>query len=247
VNNNIGKSLGLAIKKMNVAISALEARNLYLLKLQQKETLRALNRTAILLYQSLSALSQSSSATGLSQLLQQLQQLSQQQQQLNQATQQLFEGKQGLSAQQALLASLAAQQRALQEAIQELAQRIGTRRDILGRVDQLGQEMEKVAQDLQRQQMTPQTTERQRRILSRLLDAQRSLRKAGFSQKRESQVGQEQIHPRSISLPSDFGERENLLRYELQKALKQGYPREYEELLIKYFEALSDELMGLSR
>ncbi len=247
VSNNITNSLRLAIKKINGAISALEARNLYLLNFRQREALGALNRTAILLYQSLSALSQSSSATGFNQLLQQLQQLSQQQQQLNQATQQ-FEGKQGLSVQQqALLASLAAQQMALQRAIEGLAQRIGRRRDILGRIDQLGQEMEKVAQDLQRQQVTSQTLERQRRILSRLLDAQRSLRKAGFSRKRESQVGQDRTRPGPIALPPDLGEREDMLRYELQKALKQGYPREYEELLIKYFEAISGELRELSQ
>ncbi len=242
INNSITNSLNLAVRKIDETISALEARNPHLLKLRQKETLGALNRTAILLYQSLSALSQAPSATGLSQLLQQLQQLSQQQQQLNQAAQQ-FEGKQGLSAQQqALLASLAAQQMALQGAVEGLAQRMGTRRDILGRIGQLGQEMEKVARDLQRRQVTPQTIERQRRILSRLLDAQRSLRKADFSRKRESQVGQDRTRAGSIALPLDLGERKNLLRYELQKALKQGYPREYEELLIKYFEAISDEL-----
>ncbi|RKY69251.1 MAG: hypothetical protein DRQ02_01635 [Candidatus Latescibacterota bacterium] len=247
VNNEILNCLSSAIEEMEGAISALEARNLYLLNFRQKEALGALNRTAILLYQSLSALSQSPSATGFSQLLQQLQQLSQQQQQLNQDTQQ-FEGKRGLSSQeQALLASLAAQQIALQKAIEELGRRLAARRDILGRIDQLGQEMEKVARDLQRQQVTSQTLERQRRILRRLLDAQRSLRKADHSRKRESQVGQDLTRPRSIALPPSLGERENLLRYELQKALKQGYPEEYEELLMKYFEAISGELPGLPR
>ena len=45
-------------------------------------------------------------------------------------------------------------------------------------------------------------------------------------------------------LPQDLGERENVLREDLLKALKEGYPKEYEELIRHYFEALAREQIG---
>jgi ABC-type amino acid transport substrate-binding protein len=42
-------------------------------------------------------------------------------------------------------------------------------------------------------------------------------------------------------LPANFGEKDFELREDLLKALKQGYTRDYQELIKKYFEALVNE------
>ena len=79
------------------------------------------------------------------------------------------------------------------------------------------------------------------RILSRLLDAQKSIQKREYSRKRKADRGKNYIVRSPGDLPLNFGERDYELRKDLIKALKEGYTKDYQELIKKYFEALVNE------
>jgi hypothetical protein len=109
---------------------------------------------------------------------------------------------------------------------------------MLGRLDKVGEEMDRVLQDM-RDRVTRKTVERQQQILSRMLDATRSIRQRGFSEERESEVGKDYRYAGPSALPEGLGEGADPLREAMLRALKEGYPGEYRALIRGYFEALA--------
>jgi hypothetical protein len=98
--------------------------------------------------------------------------------------------------------------------------------------------MVEVQTDLTTGNFNPETARKEDRILSRLLDAQRSTRERDYEKKRTSTAGQDMLResPASIDLTTIQGR--SRLRRDMQKALEEGYAREYEDLIKRYFEIL---------
>ncbi|MCG8608038.1 hypothetical protein MJD09_24020, partial [bacterium] len=90
------------------------------------------------------------------------------------------------------------------------------------------------------------TVNRQKRILSRLLDAQRSVHNRDFSRKRKAETGKQYDVLSPQALPSDLLTRKDRLKNELLKALKEGYSKDYLDLIRKYFDSLSRDQQGES-
>jgi hypothetical protein len=161
--------------------------------------------------------------------------------QLNQESMSLFQaGQQGrmqLSADN--LARLAAQQGMIKNSLEQLSDESGSRRDILGRLDELGGEMEEVIRQLQAQNLDRKVIERQERILSRLLDAQKSVREKEYSRQREAERDKMQLVKSPPELKREWILKEDRLRKELMNALEEGYSPEYRILIKSYFEFLS--------
>ena len=140
---------------------------------------------------------------------------------------------------------MAAQQRAIQEALEALRQEMASQREqMLGDLGSIASDMEKTAREMDLSQVTPQTLNRQRQILSRMLDAQRSIRQRGKSKDREAQQGKTYSYRGPGSLPGDLGATDNPLRRRLQEALDEGYPPEYQALIRHYFESLIQDAIS---
>ncbi len=79
--------------------------------------------------------------------------------------------------------------------------------------------------------------DRQQRILSRLLDAQKSIHKREFSQKRKGESGEKQdwLLPEEIKLRFDKIRRDALLKQELEY-----YPKAFRELIQEYFKKVNE-------
>jgi hypothetical protein len=85
---------------------------------------------------------------------------------------------------------------------------------------------------------------KQERILSRLLDAQRSVHNRDYSKKRQAETAKEQYSSLSpANLPNMRDNTKDRLRTELMRALNEGYAKDYQILIQKYFEALTREEM----
>ncbi len=182
-----------------------------------------------------------SGASGMQDFFRQMMGISQQQQGINQQTQGLNNPGMMSMERQAALARLAARQEALRRAMEQLQQQFGDRGDILGDLGNIARDMQEVARQLRQQNTGKQTIERQQRILSRLLDAQKSVQKREFSKKRRAETGKQYRALDPGRLPADLGERRSALRQDLLRALKENYSRDYKKLIRKYFEALSKE------
>ncbi|MCR4440174.1 MAG: hypothetical protein QHJ34_13280 [bacterium] len=239
VSPQIGAAIGQAQESMAQAVAALEQRNVGSSVSAQAKAMAALNQSVGELLRTMDEVSSASSALGFDTFLQRLQNMAGAQEGINQQTLELGLGGQYTLEQQAAMARLAAQQEALRKSLEELQREMGGRSEILGRLDQVAKDMEEVAKDLASQRLDQRTLDRQKRILSRLLDSQRSVRERDFSRKRQAQAGKNVVRPSPGPLPQDLGAAQSSLAEDLLRAQKEGYTPDYLELIRLYFEALA--------
>ncbi|MBU1356199.1 MAG: hypothetical protein KJ620_06485 [Candidatus Edwardsbacteria bacterium] len=202
-----------------------------------QKALASLNGAAISLMES-----SGSSGGGSGDMMQDLSGLSGQQQAVNQGTSSLLPMPQeggGQMSQQARsrMSRLAAQQEAVRQGMEEFGQKYGGRRDKAGRLDNLVEEMKQVIEDLKKQQVSRQTIERQEKILTRMLDAQQSLKERDFSRERQAESGR--LPENSYRPPNtDKGKWTPQGLPAWKNWRQEYYPLEYKEILEEYFRLL---------
>lgn len=241
VTPEVARALGQSMAKMQESLNALEQRNGRDASRGQGEAMQGLDRAVSEMREAMRNLGSSSSGTGFDQFMQRLLGISGRQQSINQETQQLGEQGSTQMQQRAAMARLAAQQLAVQKTLEQLAAEIGQRSEILGRLDQVAKEMQDVVKDLQNRTVDRQTVDRQQRILSRLLDAQRSLRERDYSKQRQAETGKTYRAISPGALPPELGDRASRVQQDLLRALQENYSRDYKELIQRYFDALSQQ------
>ncbi|NBC17718.1 MAG: chromosome partitioning protein ParA, partial [Bacteroidetes bacterium] len=176
------------------------------------------------------------------QMMQQLQQMSGQQQKLNQQIQQMLNDVQGnrLSTDmQQRLRQMAAQQDALRRQLKELSRNRELGEKALGDLKKVAEEMEETIRDLQRGRVDRPMVQRQQRILTRLLNATKSIQKRGKEEKREGKSADDIMRESPSELPPQ--EQAEQLRRALLRALESGYAPDYENLIKRYFELLQEQ------
>ncbi|MCD6163249.1 MAG: hypothetical protein J7K40_12690 [candidate division Zixibacteria bacterium] len=244
VNFAVMERLGAALTSMQEAIDKLNSRHPGKAENNQVEAMSALNQSVSVLMKALDEVSQcqSSSCSGMQSLMQKLNQMGKQQMNINQQSQMMMPmpGQMLSMAQKQGMQRLAAQQEAIRKGLQELTEELGSSGNILGRIDQLGEEMKKVSQDLQNQNLNRNTIKRQERILSRLLDAQKSVHRRDHSRKRQARTADDIIRRGPEAL--NFGNMNNeKLAEDIKKALTEKYPKRYERQIKEYFKALTKD------
>jgi hypothetical protein len=241
ITPEMSRSLGEALSRMQSALRALESRNGTQASQDQNGAMAALNKSATQVQQALQQMMQGGNGSGsMGSLLQQLGMMAGQQMGINTGTQQLGNGQLSLE-QAAQAARLAQEQEAVRKSLDQLnkeAQESGQRDRILGDLSQISEEMKEVVRNLEQQNVNPETVKKQERILSRLLDASKSMRERDFEKKRKAQTGTQITRKSPDELDPSVLEGNSKLRDDLLKALEQGYSKDYQELIRKYFEQL---------
>ena len=238
VTPEMGKVIGDALRSMEQALQSLEQRNGQGASGQQQAAMGSLNEAAQMMQNAMAAMMQGGGqGMGMAGFLERLRQLGGMQQSINEQTQQL-----SLSQEQAAaMARLAGEQGMVRKSLEQLAREAAAAGELsktLGDLNRVAQEMREVQTDLAGGNVSPETLRKQERILSRMLDSQRSMRERDFEKRRRSESGTTVARrsPGPLDLSTDDGK--NRLRRDLLKALEEGYARDYQELIRKYFEAL---------
>ena len=242
INNTIGATQ-LAIQK---SIGAIEQKQISTAKKEQKKALKSINETAYILISSLDKMQNSMSASGLESYLEQLQEMSQGQQNVNQGSQQCMNPggmPGGVNPTDELMKRLQSQQEALQQQLGEMLSEMPGSQGENGLSKAL-EDMEEVINDFKRKQITRETIERQEKILSRMLDSQKSLKQKDYNEKRKSKTSDSIAYDGPMQLPKDRGERQTLLTTALQEALEQEYSTDYQIILKKYFKYLEESRLN---
>lgn len=255
VTPEMGKHLGDAMQSMQSAIQDMSNRSTQRASQEQAQAMASMNAAAMEMQSMLSTMQQSGGScsnpsgkpgpgSGGSSFMDGLQQLSQQQQGINQAMQQLGQGGQLSPEQQAQIGRLAQAQGQAQKTAEELAAeqkqiKDGNRKG-LGDLEKIAQEMKEVVKDMESGNITPETMKRQERILSRLLDATRSVHDRDYEKKRESNTGENVIRqsPNNFDLSTQEG-RTQALRAMI-RSIQKNYSTDYEILIRQYFEQLQN-------
>jgi hypothetical protein len=230
VTPQMALSIGQALRQMQSSLRSLDLRNGQAASRNQTDAMGSLNSAAMAVQEALEAMMRAGSGGSPGGLMQQLQALAGQQQSLNARTKSLEAAAQA--------ARLAAEQAAIQKSLEQLnreAQRAREGERLLGDLETVARDMQEVVRSLEQQNVSPETVRRQERILSRLLDASRSLHEQDFERRRRATTGTPVARISPPELDEHLGRQRDRLRQDLLRALEQGYSKEYEELIRKYF------------
>ena len=239
VDRKISRKFGLTSQEMQKSIVEMEQRRPNQAARSSDRATRALNEAALQMMNSLSDLQQSGSASGYQQYLEQLQKMAGMQEGINQDTEMLSLSPAGR--QRAMMQRLAARQQQVRKSLEQLQSEMQGRSENSGDLGGIAKDMDDVIKDLQDNRLLRRTLQRQQRILSRLLDAQKSLRTQDYKKERVSRAAEEILRESPGQLPADLGERRSVLQEKLEKALQEGYLPQYEQLIREYFESLSQD------
>ena len=232
VTPEVGRAIGEAMAHMQGSLEALEGRNGYGAAQEEGQSMSSLNKTATLLQGAMQNMMQSG-GSGMGGLLQQLQMMAGQQQSINAQTENMQAA--------ADAARLAVEQEAVRKSLEQLnreAQASGEKKNMLGDLDKIAEEMKEVVQNLTQNNVNPETIHKQERILSRLLDASKSIRERDYEKKRKATTGTEIARRSPGDLDPSLLEGQNKLLDDLLKSLEHGYSKDYQELIRKYFDEL---------
>jgi hypothetical protein len=125
------------------------------------------------------------------------------------------------------LKSLSSRQRELAEELKKMGRAF----------EPLSSEMEKMADYLESGILDKKLMERQKKVLDRLLEAERAIKEGEISRRRYSEPGIF-VNPGKVSLPENLGEEKKNLRKLLEKRINEPYPEEYKKQVEDYFRKL---------
>lgn len=157
------------------------------------------------------------------------------QKQLNKQLQQMKQGGKSGEGMSKEIAKMAAQQEMIRKALKELEKKPGG--DKLGKeLSELMKEMEQSEKDLVNKRISQQLIERQKEILTRLLEAEKSLKEREEDQKRESNTGKNIKR----DVPPDFEKylKEKEKQIELLKTVDPSLTPYYKKEVNEYFDKI---------
>ena len=247
ITPEMGKALGDAGRSMMNSLEAMQDRNNRKASTNQGKSMESLNEAASLMKNSMEQMMNSQQGQGgMMSLLQQMGMMAKQQLSLNNLTQMLQQAMHGSMTleQQAQLQRLAQQQEQIRKSLEQLnneAKASGKSKTLAASMEKILQQMQEVVKDMQTQKLNDDVVQEQEHILTRMLDAQKSVNERDYEKQRESFAGKNitRESPAELNLSSDKGK--NKLRDELNKAVQEGFSKDYEELIRKYYEALQKE------
>lgn len=202
---------------------------------------KGLNLMAYDLMLALQNASSGGGGSGMQSLMQMLEQMGQEQMAMNMLTEQLMMQMQGQggrmdSAMRDQIGKLANDQERLAENLKRALQTNPDAQKQGNALKQIIEEAEAVSRQLRQNQFTPDIMKRQENILSRLLDAQRSINKRDTSEKRKAEQAT------GLPVPSSGSgiDYESLRRATLLEAGFKSYPKEYQQLIMEYLKYLQE-------
>ncbi|MGB3340918.1 MAG: hypothetical protein WBB37_05505 [bacterium] len=235
VTPSMGKNLAKAITHME------KAKDVAGFRQNTQEAMKQINLACLEMLKKLEQAVEGTSSTGMDDFLQKLSGISQGQMSITQSMNGLFPiPVSGLTgAQKAQLQRLAGKQQALRQALETLRNEVGPNQH-QSMLDNVIEEMKQTEEELYKYKIDRELIERQKKIISRLLDAQKSIRKEDYEKKRKSKTAQEfLVRENPNPLPQELGK--DKLRELIQQALRESYPKEYELYIREYFKKLLEE------
>jgi hypothetical protein len=228
-----------AINNTESAINQLGGRRRLEAMGYQNEALYSLNRAAVRMLDALDSQNQCNRGSSCNKPSQSLSALSQRQKEVNQQTQSQCNnpGQLGQDGQD-LFRRLAAEQNAIGKSMADLQNEFGNSREVLGRLDAIREDMEKIAEALSSGEVGQETLERQLKVYSRMLDAARTMQRKDFTDQRKAAIGEDIIRNSPAALSGNHFRGGLDIEDRLRKFLEENFPPEYEAHIKAYFKTL---------
>jgi hypothetical protein len=246
ITPGLAQSLGRAMENLSTSGRELASGNRRRGETTGREAAESLNEAILELRKSEQAMCEDPGSNGGQQggtTAQRLGEAGEQQSKLNRETRSLA---QRLSEQMRLSAGdrntlerLAEQQQRIREQIEQIQRDDLRENKLLGRLDQAEKEMKEAEEAIREGSNLGDLPQKQQRILSRLLDAQRSVHRRDFDPERESRTADEVPSISAPELSPDVLRQGDRLRLDLLKAESDRYPAQYRAFIEAYLRSLN--------
>jgi hypothetical protein len=241
IAGEIKELLNNALSNMQQASKNLDGRQGSSAAMFQRDAMAGLNKASVRLMESLEQQQKCDKGGSCNKNVGNMESLTKKQMQLNQKTQGQCNnpgsGKMGQNGRQEL-ERLAGEQGQIRKSVEEMAKEFGDSRQVLGRLDDIAREMKKVEEDMSSGTVGDETTERQMKIYSRMLEASRSLQRKDFTDQRKSTAATTEPVYLPPNLSQDLLGDRTKFEDRLRQFLGDSYPPQYEEQIKAYFRAL---------
>ncbi|HEX5031087.1 MAG TPA: hypothetical protein VFX78_06495 [Candidatus Eisenbacteria bacterium] len=250
ITPDIAQSLGRALTNQSNAVGRYSNQDLAGGLNASKEATISLNQAATGLLRQKESMQGAKSSTGMQEAMESLQSLAGQQQGVNEQTMGMMPGQQdgmgsgdqGQRLQEGAgqaLGRMAAEQEAIRKGLEETMQKMNqSGGSTLGNMGDVAEEMKKVEQDLRSGRLEADTVERQQKILSRLLDAPRSVEKRDYSRKRTSRPGLDVVRSSPEALSGDLLKSKPSLAALLARGSRDPIAPRYRATVDEYFQSI---------
>jgi hypothetical protein len=246
----VQRNLGDALNRMMGTRDLFERGNTYAGRALGQEAVGSVNRTVLIMLDAAQSMCNGGRGGGKPKPgpQQRMAGLSQAQQNVNRGTQQMLKrGQEGRlkpggerpgesAAQQA--ARLAAEQEAVRKGLEDVLREEMQQKKLLGNLSDVADQMRRISEDLANNRVTGETVDMETRILSRMLDAQRSLNRRDRDPQRWSRPGEDVARRSPGQLPASLLERTQRGGLDLLRDRKDTVPRAYLPAVEQYFRNL---------
>jgi hypothetical protein len=209
------------------------------------QALSDVNQAVADLLNSLDQMNMQMSMSGLDSMLEQLQQLAENQAKLNEMAQSMSEQmrRQGQTpGMEEILKRMAFEQSLIREATERLAEKMEKMAEVLGSLQDVAKDMKEVEGDLQKGKLDHEVLDKQRQILTRMLESAKSLQKRQLSQQRKAETATDTTYSESPqSINPELLKTLKKLDAEMRSSDAENWPEEYRELVRLYYKALSEK------
>jgi hypothetical protein len=137
------------------------------------------------------------------------------------------------------LERLSEQQQRIREQIEQIQRDDLQEQKLLGRLDQAQKDMKEVEESIREGSNLGDLPQKQQRILSRLLDAQRSVHRRDFDPEREARTAGDVPAVSAPELSPDLLRQSDRLRMDLLKSESDRYPSQYRSFIEAYLRSLN--------
>jgi len=251
IGKEVGRRLGTALNRMGEAVREAESRAMIGPNVSDRlrAAMSSLNGAIVTLMDDRESIGQSASGAGLDEAFQRLAELAGAQGALNDQVSGIYpfplSGDPGPG--EALAREflrMAAEQERIREGLQGLGDALGEGTEFLGSLDRIVEEMEEVSRDLREGKVGHETLDRQRRIHSRLLDAEKSMRKRESPGEREAERPGPYDPLPVPGLPDERDQEDRPADDGELDPSTWAYPEGYGEVIRLYLEGLSAGSVG---
>lgn len=265
VTQEMGNEISNALNEMRNAVESMADRNIRQANQAQNSAMSSLNRAASQMQEMVQSMKDQQSGScnnpggegegqgqgmgsGGMGMSQRMQEIAAQQQAINQALQEMIQGGTGQGSReqmqrQAEMGRLADKQGQAQKSLEELAEeqkQFAPNKEKLGELNRIAKEMQEIMSDISNNNVTPETLKKQERILSRLLDASKSIHDRDYEKERKGERGRDVFgdNPNEIDLSTQEGR--NALMKQLLERSSRSFSKDYENLIRAYFNSLEN-------
>ena len=211
----------------------------------QKQGLEKLNQVTLDLLAAMNQMNMQMGAGSMENMLEQLQQLTQSQEKLNEMAQKLSQQvrqKGQLPGDQQMLQRMAYEQQMIREATERMAKMAEKMKQLLGDLEGISEEMKAVETELKHQNLNQEVLDKQKQILTRMLESTKSLQKRKGGKKRKGEVAKAMLVKTQIpSLDPELLKAITKTQKELKSIQFQQIPIQYRQQLKDYFRVLSQQ------